>query len=131
MIVVDASVVVDFLVDAGERGGWASRRILAAESLHAPHLLDLEVLSTIRRWTQAGTLTSRRAGMAVDDLAAFALSRYPTTPLLDRIWQLRPHLTAYDACYIALAEALDAPLVTADLRLTRSHGHRASIETPP
>lgn len=128
MIVLDASAVLELLL--GSPGGVAVRERIASpeESLHAPQLLDLEVLQVLRRYCASGALSSQRARQAIDDLAALDLERYPHEPLLDRVWQLRRNVTAYDAAYVALAEALDAPLVTFDARLASASGHRARIQ---
>lgn len=128
MIVLDASAVLELLLRT--TGGVAvSERIASPnESLHTPHLLDLEVLQVLRRYGASGALSADRAQLALEDLAALDLERYPHEPLLGRVWQLRDNLTAYDAAYVALAEALAAPLLTFDVRLARAPGHRARIE---
>jgi predicted nucleic acid-binding protein len=128
MLVVDASLVVDYLLSGGRRGVWSAERIRAAESLHAPHLLDLEVLAAARGLVTRGQTTPEQAQRAVEDLADLPVKRYPVVGLLDRIWALRETLTPYDASYVALAEALDLPLATTDARLARSHGHLARVE---
>ena len=127
MLVVDASVVFDFLTDPGERGTWAAARLSGAARLHAPHLLDLEVLAALRNSVFRGEMSRRHAAAAVDDLVELPIERYPPAPLLERIWQLRDRLTPYDAIYVALAEALALPLVTTDGRLARAGGHQAEI----
>lgn len=96
--------------------------------LHAPHLLDVEAAQVIRRYAANGEIDSARGRLALADLADFPLRRYPHDFLLPRIWDLRNNLTAYDAAYVALAEALDAPLLTRDRRLAAAAGHRAQIE---
>lgn len=96
--------------------------------LHAPHLLDVEAAQVIRRYAANGEIDSARGRLALADLADFPLRRYPHNFLLPRIWDLRNNLTAYDAAYVALAEALDAPLLTRDRRLAAAAGHRAQIE---
>lgn len=128
MIVLDASALLELLL--GTPGAVAVRERIASpeESLHAPQLLDLEVLQVLRRYAAAGALSSERARLVIEDLAALDLERYPHEPLLDRVWQLRDNLTAYDAAYVALAEALDAPLLTFDARLANAPGHRARID---
>ena len=98
------------------------------ETLHAPHLLDLEVLQVLRRYAAAGEISAERAREALDDLAAFRLRRWAHEPLTLRIWDLRQNLTAYDAAYVALAEALGAPLLTRDRRLASAPGIRARVE---
>ena len=127
MFVPDASLVVDLLVDGGDRGAWAADRISSAGRLHAPHLLDLEVLAALRNFVARGELSRRRAAEALDEFRALPVRRYPAAPLLERIWQLRDRLTPYDAAYVCLAEALDIPLVTSDQRLARAGGHRADV----
>ena len=98
------------------------------ESLHAPHLLDVEVAHALRRYAIVAGDRASAAGAAMEDLRRLRLRRYPHGPLLGRIWELRANLTAYDAAYVALAEALGAPLVTRDGRLARASGIRARIE---
>ena len=98
------------------------------ETLHAPHFLDIEVAHVIRRYAARGAIAEQRGREAIEDLADFPADRHPHVPLLPRIWELRNNLTAYDAAYVALAEALDAPLVTCDRRLAGASGHRARIE---
>ena len=98
------------------------------ETLHAPHLLDVELAQVLRRYALAGELDAARGAQVIEDLAVFPIQRYGHEHLLPRIWMLRQNVTAYDAAYIALAEALDAPLVTRDARLARAPGHRAAVE---
>ena len=93
-----------------------------------PHLLDVEVLNVLRRQTLRGTLAKERGAMALQDLENIKMSRYPHAPLLGRIWDLRETVTPYDATYVALAEALDTPLVTRDTRLAQAPGKRATVE---
>ncbi len=97
------------------------------ETLHAPHLLDVEVAQVIRRYAANGDIDAGRGRAALDDLADMNLQRYPHGFLLPRVWDLRENITAYDAVYIALAEALDAVLLTRDQRLARAAGHRARV----
>lgn len=127
MIVVDASVVV-LALGEDTAAGLRLRTRLRSESLAAPELLDLEVLAAWRRMVQRGLLPITRAEAAVADLAEFPLRRASHAPLLDRCWQLRETVTAYDAAYVALAEALDVPLLTADGRLARASGPRCAVE---
>jgi predicted nucleic acid-binding protein len=93
------------------------------ETLHAPHLIDLEIAQVLRRYVAAAAISAERGAEALADLADFPLTRYPHVILLTRIWQMRHSLTAYDAAYLALAEALDAPLITRDRALARASSH--------
>lgn len=120
MIVLDASALVDWLL-GNRRGTEVDRRLEdPRRTLHAPHLIDLEVAQTLRRLLAAGQLSTERAETALAHLALLDLERHGHEELLPRVWQLREGLTAYDAAYLALAEALDAPLVTCDGKLARS-----------
>ncbi len=111
------------------RGLRIEERIFAPnETLHAPHLLDLEVAQVLRRYCLAGDLEPARAEEALADLTALGIDRYSHELFLARIWELRHNITAYDAAYIALAEELSAPLLTADRRLAEAPGHSAVIE---
>lgn len=127
MIVADASVLVIALADDGP-GGDQARTRLRGEHLAMPELADLEVTSVLRRQLRAGTIDARRAGLALDDLAALPARRAPHRPLLARCWELRDNLTPYDAAYVALAEAMQATLLTGDRRLARAQGIRCNIE---
>lgn len=98
------------------------------ETLHAPHLLDLEVLQTLRGLVLGGEVSPERAQRARTRLSGAYVVRYPHVPLLERIWEIRHNLTAYDAAYVALAESLDAPLITLDARLSQAPGIRAEVE---
>ena len=112
-----------------ETGARVEDRLFSrGESLHAPHLLDVEVAQVLRRYAAAGELTPERGREALMDLADFPVHRYPHDVLLPRIWELRHNLTAYDAAYMALAETLAAPLVTCDARLGSAPRHRAKVE---
>jgi predicted nucleic acid-binding protein len=129
LIVLDASAVVAVLLDPGSEAERIRERIESpGESLHVPHLMDLEVLHALRRQALRGALSPRRSAEALEDLANIMFVRYPHTSLMKRIWALRENLTAYDAAYVALAEALDAPLVTMDARLAQAPGHNAAVE---
>lgn len=127
MLVIDASVLAVALVDDGPDGDLARAR-LRGERLAAPSLIDLEVVSVWRGLARGGRLDPRRARLALEDLQAIPIQRIEHTPLLERCWELRENLTAYDAAYVALAEALDAPLLTGDRRLARATGPRCAIE---
>lgn len=116
MIVVDASVVADLLLCVPDSGTLAERVLARGEVACAPHLLDLEVAQVLRRYVRVGELTAERAAAALDDLTALPIDRYPHTLLLRRIWDYRDNLTAYDAAYLALAEALDCRVITRDAR---------------
>jgi predicted nucleic acid-binding protein len=128
LIVIDASALLEVLLstDVGER--VSARVYREGETLHAPHLLDLEIVHVLRRLCLIGELQPSRAAEALADLSDAQLVRHPHQPYVPRIWQLRHSLTAYDASYVALAEALDAPLITRDGRMASAHGHRAKIE---
>lgn len=128
MIVIDASAMIEVLLVTPASLGIEDRLFAPQESLHAPHLLDLEVAQVLRRYCISDEIEASRAQEALDDLAAFGVERYQHDLLLPRIWELRHNLSAYDAGYVALAEALGAPLLTADRRLARASGHRAKIE---
>jgi predicted nucleic acid-binding protein len=128
VIVLDSSATVHLFANLTQ-ADWVRGR-LDVESVHAPYLLDIEVANALRGLVARRELAQADARRALEDYADVAVRRYPHALFLDRIWQLRTHVTAYDAVYIALAEALDAPLVTTDLRLARTHGHRARIVTP-
>ena len=130
MIVVDAAAVVDVLLDAGDHAGWIREALAIAQEAQAPALVDYEVASAMRRLVLNGAVPPERGAAALTDLRDFRLVRHPPGPYLARIWELRASLTSYDASYVALAEALDCPLVTSDLRLARSHGHDAEIRSP-
>jgi predicted nucleic acid-binding protein len=127
LIVVDASTVVTALGDDGPDGDRVRQR-LRGERLSAPHLIDMEVTSAWRRLVSLGQMDDRRAQLALRDLLALPLDRVPHGPLLARCWQLRENLTAYDAAYVALAELLEASLVTSDSRIKRALGPRCAIE---
>ena len=128
MIVVDASALLEALLGTPAAGAVRARLFAPRETLHAPHLLDVEVAQVLRRYAAAGEIAPERGRAALADLGDLPLSRYPHEVLLPRVWELRNNLTAYDAVYVALAEALDAPLLTRDRRLAAAAGHRARIE---
>lgn len=127
MLVVDASVLAPALADDGTDGDQARGR-LRGHALAAPELIDLETGSVIRRQLQAGALDERRAQLALGDLLALPLRRASHRPLLTRCWELKDNLTIYDAAYVALAELLNAPLVTADARMAAAPGVRCRLD---
>jgi predicted nucleic acid-binding protein len=130
VIVLDASAVIE-LVLGSPRGATVRSRIQRSdESLHAPHLLDVEVASVLRRYQLSGELSSEDGREALADLAGLDIARYPHDEFLPRVWELRTSVTAYDAVYLALAEVLEAPLLTLDRRLARVQGHGARVEVP-
>jgi predicted nucleic acid-binding protein len=129
VIVVDTSAVLRALAD--ETPDVALLKRLATTSMHVPHLIDAEVLNALRGLVLGRKISADRANDARRDFAALHLTRYPIHDLGDRIWRLRDNLTAYDACYVALAEALDSPLVTSDAKLAGAAGHFAQIEVYP
>jgi predicted nucleic acid-binding protein len=128
VIVVDASALLEALLRMPAAEAVEERLFAPRETLHAPHLIDVEVAQVVRRFAAAGEVDGERGRAALADLADLRLSRYPHGLLLPRIWDLRHNLSAYDAVYVALAEALDAPLLTRDRRLAAAAGHRARIE---
>ena len=128
MIVLDASATVDWLLQTSAGQHIEHRIYSARETLHAPHLLDLEVAQVLRRLVREGTVPANRADEAVQDLLDLRLTRYPHYMLLPRVWQLRHNFSAYDAAYVGLAEKLAAPLITRDTRLASAPGHAAVIE---
>jgi predicted nucleic acid-binding protein len=127
VLVVDASVLAPAVADGGPDGEACRARITSA-SVAAPDLLRVEVVSVIRRQLANGALTPEQATNAIDDLLNFPITVYPTAPLLRRAWELRDNVTAYDACYLALAEALGCALATADRRLANAPGAHCHVE---
>lgn len=131
MIILDASAAVDLLVEESDPGKWVAEQVAREENLGAPHLIDLEVMSSLRRLVSRQEIPRARARDAITGLAELGIIRYPVMDLVERIWQLHERLTPYDAAYVVLSETLGVPLVTTDLRLARSHGHRAEILAYP
>lgn len=127
MIVVDASVVLEVLLGTAAGRRAEGRLFDRGAALHAPHLLDVEVAQVLRRYAAAGDVTPARAAEAIEDLGDLPIARHDHGLLLPRIWQLRHKVTAYDAAYLALSDALDAPLLTRDGRLARAAG-RTRVE---
>jgi predicted nucleic acid-binding protein len=126
LIVVDASVVYDALIAAGP-----ARERIANEALFAPHLIDTEVASTLRRAVAAGRITADQGWQALAALRQLGIHRYPAYGLVDRVWALRDNLTTYDATYVAVAEALDCGLLTGDRRLAGAPGIRCPVTVIP
>jgi predicted nucleic acid-binding protein len=129
-LVVDAGAAVAALVDAGPTGQWAGVE-LRRSGLAAPHLMPVEAANILRRAARAGDLPVDTAAMAHDDLVQLRVELFPYHPFAHRVWQLRENLTTYDAWYVALAEALDAALITVDGRIARTPGLRCSVLLPP
>jgi len=121
MMVLDASAGVEWVLNTAV-GKKVGERLVRQSTLHAPHLIDLEVAQTLRRFVRANAMTAARASTALDDFAELDVERYEHGPLLPRIWALRANLTAYDAAYVALAEALEVPLLTTDVKLAGAPG---------
>lgn len=117
MIVVDASAILELLLQTPAAALVLERVLREGETWHAPHLLDLEVAQVLRRFVASGKIEAARGLAAVQELQVMPFTRYPQMPFLSRIWELRADVTAYDAAYLALAEALACPLVTRDARL--------------
>jgi predicted nucleic acid-binding protein len=128
VIVVDASAVAEVVLRRPSAAAVEHRIHDMQESLHAPCLIDVEVANVVRRYAARGEAVDARGPQALEDLVEFPMHRHPHLPLLSRVWELRHNLSAYDATYVALAELLDAPLITLDRRLAASSGHRARIE---
>jgi predicted nucleic acid-binding protein len=128
MIVLDASAAVDWLLQTPPGRRIESRIYSRNETLHAPHLLDLEVTQVLRRLVQQGVISARRADNAIRDLLDLRITRYAHFVLLPRIWQLCQNFSAYDAANVVLAEKLGAALVTRDARLASVPAHAATIE---
>lgn len=126
MIVIDASAVV-----AGLQARGPAREVMSTEDLGAPHLIDLELAQVFRRHVRAGTITAHDGWQALDRWRHLQVTRYPVFAVLDRIWELRHNLSAYDASYVSVAETLDCTLVTADGRLARASGIRCPVTLVP
>lgn len=128
MIVVDASALLEVLLQTSLGARVEARLFREEDELHAPHLLDVEIAQGLRRLVRTGEVSSGRAGEAIADLTDLDLHRHAHLDLLGRAWKLRDNISAYDAMYVALAEAIEAPIVTCDSPLARAPGHRARIE---
>jgi predicted nucleic acid-binding protein len=127
LIVLDASALVELLLQGPHAGAVADQALRSDQMIHAPHLVDVELTQVLRRLVLNRALPPGRAGSALEDLRSLVIERHPHLPLLARVFELRDSMSAYDGVYVALAEALDAPLLTCDARLKKSHGHRAEI----
>lgn len=130
MIVTDASFLVMALGDDGADGTQARER-LRGEEVAAPHLVDVEVISVLRRSVLTGTVTGQRASQALQDLTDVAIERVGHSTILPRVWELRDNYTAYDACYVAVAELFHAPLLTYDAKMANATGARCTFEVFP
>jgi predicted nucleic acid-binding protein len=128
VIVVDASALLEVLLRTPSAEAIEERLFASGQSLHAPHLIDVEAAQVLRRYVSSGAIDAARGEAALMDLADFPIQRYPHDMLLHRIWSLRHNLTAYDAAYVALAEVLGHPLLTRDRRLASAPGHEAKVE---
>ena len=128
MIVIDASAVLEFLLQTSLGARVEARLLRDGDELHVPHLLDVEVVQGLRRLVRTGEVSAVRADEAIADLMDLDVHRHPHLDLLGRAWKLRDNITAYDAMYVALAEAIDAPMVTCDRPLAAAPGHRVRIE---
>jgi len=131
MIVIDASAAIEWVLQT-PKGAEVEARIFrkpgASPRLHAPHLLDVEVAQVLRRHVARKVIPEVRGETALHDFLQIPLVRYPHELLLPRVWELRKNLTAYDAVYVALAEALDVPLLTCDANIASAPGHRTRVE---
>jgi predicted nucleic acid-binding protein len=128
LAVVDASVLVAFYVSDDPRRADVVSRLAAGDALYAPGHLDAEVVSALRGLARISPAVELSAPSALRHLARFPIRRMPLAPLLDRIWQLRANVTAYDAAYVALAEQLSAPIITCDAKLAAASGTRCAFD---
>lgn len=128
MIVVDASALLEFLLQTSLGNRVEARLFRDGDELHVPHLVDVEIVHALRRLVRTGELSPARAHEAIEDLTDVDLHRHAHLDFLRRSWKLRDNITAYDAMYVALAEAIQAPIVTCDGALVKAPGHRARVE---
>jgi predicted nucleic acid-binding protein len=126
MIVVDTSVILELLLHTSIGARHADR--IFDQERHAPELIDLEFVNVLRRYVRLGITAPAKADEALANFTNFSIARHAHKALLPRVWALRDSVSAYDASYVALAEMLDAPLLTCDAKLSRTHGHSAKIE---
>ncbi|MEW6268569.1 MAG: type II toxin-antitoxin system VapC family toxin [Thermodesulfobacteriota bacterium] len=129
-VVVDASVLVAAMSDAGEEGTWAEDVLARSRAVFAPHLALVEATNILRRLEASGLITSAAGAAALADLLDLDLVLAPFDPFAERVWELRRNLTSYDAWYVAVAEALGLPLATLDRRLARAPGPSCRFLTP-
>jgi predicted nucleic acid-binding protein len=127
VLVLDTSAVLNVLTAPSPDPDLLAR-LESGRSLHAPHLIDVEFLNSLRRLARVDRVVAERADEIRDDFGRLRLQRYPHGGFANRIWELRHNVSAYDAAYIALAEALACPLVTSDARMAKASGHRADVE---
>jgi predicted nucleic acid-binding protein len=130
VIVLDASAAIEWLLQTSKAAAVEARLFSGPTPIrcHAPHLLDVEVAQVLRRHVAKGAISDARGREALQDFVDLPLVRYPHDVLLLRAWELRRNLTAYDAVYVALAEALDVPLVTCDASIASAPGHHAQVD---
>jgi len=128
LIVIDASALLEILLRTERADRLMERTFSGSEQMHAPQLLDIEITQVLRRLVRQKEITAARGEQALQDLSDVLIERHQQQALIRRIWQLRDSLSAYDGAYVALAEALAAPLLTCDSKLAGAHGHRATIE---
>ena len=127
MIVIDASAAIEWLLNSS--AGRRVREVLISDDvLAAPHLIDIEIVQVLRRYVRRREITPERGRLALRDLSDVQLNRFPHLPMVERIWEQRDRLSAYDAAYVSLAEALDATLLTCDRRLASAVGPRVRVE---
>jgi predicted nucleic acid-binding protein len=131
LIVIDASALLEILLRTDRADQLMQRAFQGSEQMHAPQLLDIEITQVLRRLVRQKEITAARAEQALQDLSDLLLERHDHQTLIPRIWQHRDSLSAYDGAYVALAEALAAPLLTCDAKLAGAHGNRATIELVP
>jgi predicted nucleic acid-binding protein len=131
VIVLDSSAAVDYLVRLRDQGDWVADQLLAGDDLHAPHVLDVEVVGALRTLVSHRELDPARGARALEALNDLDIARYPHLPFTRRMWSLRENHSAADAAFIALAQALDATLLTTDGRLARAPNLPVPVLAPP